>query len=514
MQDKPSDKPTGLSAPHLSCETERWARMVLESIDVAFFALDREWRFTYINAEAERLLGRPREALLGKGAWSEIPEAVGTPFWNAAQKVMRERVPVELNAQGPKSGQWLDVRIFPTEEGIVAYCRDVTSRRDRVQRLRLLETAVAQLNDIVLITEARPIDEPGPRIVFVNAAFERMTGYTREEVMGKSPRILQGPRTSREALDRIHQALERCAPICEEIVNYTKDGREFLIEIDIVPILDDDGHCSHFVAVERDMTERRKLEEQLLHAQKMEAIGRLAGGVAHDFNNLLTAIKASADFLREEVGPRGNADILEIERACGRATELTRRLLALGRRQVLEQHVLDMNAVVGDMERMLSRVIGEGVALEVSLAPKLAACRADPAQLQQVILNLAMNARDAMPQGGRLVIRTDGAALDAQAAGVRGLSSGRYAVLSVIDNGVGMDEATRRRAFEPFYTTKEPGRGSGLGLSTVYGVVSQCGGSVEISSALGKGTTVKVYLPVVDVHPAPAEGHASRRAGS
>jgi PAS domain S-box-containing protein len=514
MQKKPGAEPAGPSASGPSCEAERWARMVLESIDVSFFALDREWRFTYINAEAERLLRRPREALLGKVVWDEQPEVVGTPFWDLAQRAMRERAPVELKTQGPTSKRWFHVRIFPTDEGLVVYSRDVTSRRDKIQRLRLLETAVAHLNDIVLITEACPIDDPGPRIVFVNAAFERMTGYTSEEVMGKSPRILQGPRTSREALDRIRQALERCAPVREEMVNYTKDGREYLIEIDIVPMLDDEGKCSHFVAVERDMTARRKLEEQLLHAQKMEAIGQLAGGVAHDFNNLLTAIKASAGFLREEFGPRGSADILEIERACGRATDLTRNLLALGRRQVLEQRVVDMNAVVGDMERMLSRLIGEDMALEVSLAPKLSACRADPAQLQQVILNLAMNARDAMSQGGRLVIRTDGAVLDAKAAGVRGLSAGRYVVLSVVDSGVGMDEATRRRAFEPFYTTKEAGRGSGLGLSTVYGVVSQCGGSVQIVSVPGKGTTVRVYLPALDVPSASAEPRVSRRAGS
>jgi PAS domain S-box-containing protein len=493
-------------------EAETWARMVLESIEDAFFAFDHEWRFTYLNAEAERMLGRRRAELLGKNAWREFPESVCTPFYDHLQRAMRERVTVEFLAYAPVAGKWLESRVFPTEKGVAAYYRDVTPRRNRIQRLRLLETALAHLNDLVLITEAHPLDEPGPRIVFANAAFERITGYSCEEVLGKSPRMLQGPRTSREALGRIRQALERCSPVREELVNYTKDGREILLELDIVPIVDEDGKCTHFVAVERDMTARRKLEEQLLHAQKMEAIGRLAGVVAHDFNNLLTAIRASAELLREECGARGAGDIREIEKACGRATDLTRRLLALGRRQVLEERMIDVNAMVGDMERMLARVVGESVALEVSLAPKLPACRADPGQLQQVIMNLAVNARDAMPGGGRLVIRTDNATLDAEAAGGRGLSAGRYVVLSVIDSGVGMDEATRRRAFEPFYTTKEPGRGSGLGLSTVYGVVSQCGGAVEITSAPGQGTTVKVFWPAVEASPTPGEEREARRS--
>jgi len=240
----------------------------------------------------------------------------------------------------------------------------------------------------------------------------------------------------------------------------------------------------------QDITDRRRLEEQLLQSQKMEAIGRLAGGVAHDFNNLLTAIIGYADLLARRVQgtPRLEHNVAEILEAAERAAGLTRQLLAFSRKQVLQPRVLSLNATVSEMENMLRRLIGEDIQLLTRLDAGLGQVRADPTQIEQVILNLAVNARDAMPRGGTLTVETGNADLE----------EGRFVMLAVSDTGVGMDAETRSRVFEPFFTTKEPGKGTGLGLAMVYGIVAQSGGTIRVSSEPGQGTTFRVRLPRVD----------------
>jgi two-component system cell cycle sensor histidine kinase/response regulator CckA len=278
-----------------------------------------------------------------------------------------------------------------------------------------------------------------------------------------------------------------------------RDGGTIWVSANASPVQDASGETLYFLVYIRDVTERKTLEEQLRQAQKMEAVGQLAGGVAHDFNNLLTAIIGNAELLLREIGPEDarRLDVLEINRAAHRAATLVRQLLAFSRKQVLQPRVVDLNAVVTDLSTMLRRVIGEHVELRLELQPELGRVLADPGQLEQVITNLAVNARDAMPSGGTLTIRT--ANLDA--ADVPGQSPesmplvGPLVELSVRDDGIGMDERTLARLFEPFFTTKELGRGTGLGLATVYGIVRQSGGHIRVNSRLHHGSTFTVYLP-------------------
>src|SRR5581483_7414360 len=294
-----------------------------------------------------------------------------------------------------------------------------------------------------------------------------------------------------------------------EILNRRKDGTLYTEAMTVTPVRDAQGAISHFIAIKEDITSRKQLEEQLWRAQKMEAVGRLAGGVAHDFNNLLTVIRGYADILSNSLPKKDaslRASVDEILKASERAASLTRQLLAFSRQQVLAPKVLDLNHVVGGVEKMLRRLIGEDIELVTTLQPDLGPVRADPGQIEQVLVNLAVNSRDAMPQGGRLSIETRNVDLDGRSPDPEVVvKPGPYVEIRVQDTGCGMDEETQSRIFEPFFTTKEKGKGTGLGLATVYGIVKQSGGYIWVSSEPGHGTTFRIHLPRVNASVVQAE---------
>jgi two-component system cell cycle sensor histidine kinase/response regulator CckA len=326
-------------------------------------------------------------------------------------------------------------------------------------------------------------------------------GTTVERLLGKrdsdfNPKTEEVDRFLRD--DRAVMSSQRPAYIAEEPATHAKTGETRWFQTVKVPLLSQDGSTPQVLGVATDITKRKQLEEQFRQAHKMEAVGRLAGGVAHDFNNVLTIIRAQTEFLLADLGPDSprRADVLEIQSAADRAAAFTRQLLAFSRRQLLQPEVLELNAIITGMDMMVRRLVGEDVVLLTKLHPDLPRICADPCQLQQVILNLAVNSRDAMPRGGTLLIETAVVELDEhyprQHPSAR---SGVHVVLAVTDTGCGMDGATRSRIFEPFFTTKEPGKGTGLGLSTVYGIVKQSGGHIWVYSEPGRGTTFKLYFP-------------------
>ena len=340
----------------------------------------------------------------------------------------------------------------------------------------------------------------GNPIVYVNDGFVRLTGFSRDESIGRNCRLLQGRETSPDSLDKIREAIRQQKPCFVEILNYRKDGSPFWNALSIAPIFED-GRLTHFVGVQTDISAFKNMEQQLRQSQKMEAIGHLAGGVAHDFNNLLTVINGCCELLRAD-GPLpqtigGLVD--EIHKAGERAATLTRQLLAFSRKTVLQPRVLSINDLVTDCERLLGRLIREDIRFATSLAPATGLVRVDPGQMEQVLMNLVVNARDAMPLGGRLTIETyDVSFAPGQSRPHAELAAGRYVMVAVADTGCGMDKVTLGRMFEPFFTTKPVGKGTGLGLAMVYGIVKASGGHVTVTSELGRGTTFKLYIPVVD----------------
>jgi PAS domain S-box-containing protein len=410
--------------------------------------------------------------------------------------------------------RWLreTATVFVPEDGserlIQGMILDVTGLRDAQSELE------SKRRELQLILDSVPaaisFRDVAGRLAFINRGFADLVGQPTEELLGQSVTDLF-PEHGDEILARDQKALELDEALRETEEELDTAHGPRWIRSDRIPYRDADGETHGLISFSIDVSEKRELEQQLRQSQKMQAIGRVAGGVAHDFNNLLTVIQGNAELLLDHAdeGTPLHQGLSQIGKAVSRAAALTSQLLAFSRKQVMQPQVLDLAELTADMHKMLERLLGDRIELAFDAAADLGRVKADPNQLQQVLMNLVVNARDAMPDGGTITVSLNNVALDYAHAGPEGsVPPGDFVELAVTDTGIGMDEQTRSRIFEPFFSTKGPGRGTGLGLATVYGIVKQSRGHVLVDTRLGEGTTFRVLLPIVDEPAAEVVGPA------
>ncbi|HWN12144.1 MAG TPA: PAS domain S-box protein [Pyrinomonadaceae bacterium] len=446
------------------------------------YTLSESLKLNFTETIAPEYLEKAREMMARKLAGEET-----TAYELELIAKDGHRVPIEVNTR-------LMLR-DGVPIGVTGIARDISQRKLAEAELVRLATAVEQTGDSIMITDSDGFIE------YVNPAFERITGFSKKEAVGQNPRVIKSGKNDPAIYRDLWDTITRGDVWVGQLINRKKDGTEFTERVTISGVRDKSGTIVNYIAVKQDISDVRQLEEQLRQSQKLEAIGILAGGIAHDFNNLLTVILGYGDLTLKRLNEEDplHRNISEANKAAARAAGLTRQLLAFSRKQVLQPRILTLNAVVSELEKMLRRLIGEDIGFRTVLDPELGSVRADPGQIEQIIMNLAVNARDAMPKGGKLTIETKNVYLDEDYAKKHiAVVPGSYVMLAVSDTGMGMDEPTQARIFEPFFTTKESGKGTGLGLSTVYGIVKQSGGNIWVYSEVGRGTTFKIYLPRVD----------------
>jgi two-component system, cell cycle sensor histidine kinase and response regulator CckA len=486
-------------------------RTMIDNSPDAIYIKDLSGRKTLANPAELKNMGCKTEAeAIGKSDFEIYPRELAAEYFANDQALIqtgRSLINHEEKVVTP-DGQthWFLSSKIPLRDatgiiiGLLGMGRDITERIKAEESSRLLGSAVEQSKESIVITDAE-LDLPGPKIIFVNPAFTQMTGYTAAEAIGKTPRILQGPLTDKTVLARLRKNLEHGEAFTGEAINYRKDGTEFNLEWQIAPLRNAAGKITHYVAIQQDITGRKRLEAQLFQSQKLETVGKLAGGFAHEFNSILTAIIGQSELLLGDLtaGSPLVKNATEINKAAARAATLTRQLLAYGRKQFLQPESLDLNRVIAGMESMFHHLLGIDVDTQIIPAPDLHAVKVDAGQIEQVIMNMVINARDAMPNGGKLILETANVSFDLESVGrYPELKPGDYVMLAITDTGTGMSEAVKARVFEPFFSTKGVGQGTGLGLSTCYGIVKQSGGHISVYSELGRGTTFKIYLPQVE----------------
>ena len=511
-------------------ESERRLRLITDNIADVIWTMDFNMHFTYISPSIIRVAGFTPEEVINTPVKAIVPPDHYEQFKQllADELAREEKRPFStesgvtiyeipfLHKDG--SPRWAEINVaFNRDENgrafeIVGVARDVTKRKRAEEALqeseKLYRMIVENVNDIVWTVGL------DLHFTYVSPAHVRLTGFTTEEIVSMTlPDLVTAEsfelaaKTLAEelALETSGQPFNPNRYRILELEVLRKDGSHVWVEITAIFNRDPDGRPTEIIAVGRDITERKKvaeerdkLEKQLAQAQKMETIGRLAGGVAHDFNNMLSVILGYVDLAKLHVAPKHFIlkDIAEIEKAAIRSRDITRQLLAFSRQQIIEPKVIDINEMIARVQKALIRLIGEDIELEVIRGENLGMVKFDPSQMEQILINLAVNARDAMPDGGKLMMETENVALDdCYCDNHAGFTPGRYVRLSVSDNGVGMDQETLQHIYEPFFTTKETGKGTGLGLATIYGIVQQNNSFINVYSEPGHGTTFNIYIP-------------------
>ena len=498
---------------------------LLEAVPDAMVAVNHEGIIVQVNSQTEDLFGYNRGELIGQKVEILVPETQRQQHQHHRERFRRQpsvrRMGAGLDLYGRRrdgSEFPVEISLSPVQTGggplVLSAIRDISDRKRIEVQLHLAYQALERRTDRQLWEYqnrlAQIVDSSQDAIISKNLdgiitswnrGAEGIYGYKAEEVIGKPVSILAPPDRPDEIpgiLERIKrgQGVENF-----ESVRVTKDGRHLNVSISVSPVSDAEGRIVAASAIARNITAQKRAEEQLRQAQKMEAVGRLAGGVAHDFNNILGIITASCELLRSRMEPAvaGIPYVDSIREAAERGASLTRQLLAFSRRQPLQPRLLDLNHRLSEVSKLLRPLLGDDVQVALGLGPESAIVEADPSQLDQIVINLAVNSRDAMPRGGKLILETAVRNFDeAFAAQHPPMTAGRYVMLAVSDNGAGMDEATVSRIFEPFFTTKEMGKGTGLGLANVYAIVKQAGGHVWVYSEPGRGTTFRIYLPCAE----------------
>ena len=516
---------------------------ILEAIPDAVVAVNQQGVIIQVNSQTETLFAYTRDELIGQKIEMLVPERQRGQHdqhraqFHAKPKIRRMGSGLDLYGRRRDGSEFpVEISLSPVSTGngamVLSVIRDISDRKrieeelrranEELDRRKSRELRDSQ-NRLALIVDSSQDAIIGKNldgiITHWNKGAEHMYGYTVQEMIGRSITVL----CPKDRVDEIPGILDRIrhGERVEyfESVRVTKDGRRLYVSISVSPIHDTEGKVVGASAIARNITAQKKIEDQLRQSQKMEAVGRLAGGVAHDFNNLLGIVTACSELLYTRVDAESLEYIDNIREAAKRGASLTRQLLAFSRRQPVQPQLLDLNGRLREISKLLHPLMGDDV--EITLLPRSATAivEADAGQLDQIVINLGANARDAMPHGGRLIIETG--VFDFDEAFARehpAMTAGRYVMMAISDNGVGMDEATRSRIFEPFFTTKEMGKGTGLGLATVYGIVKQSGGDIWVYSEPGRGTTFKIYLPSADhklgtAPEAKAEALPARREG-
>ncbi len=484
-------------------ESEQRYKTLTESAEDAIFQCRKDCRIIYANTFSASLFKAPPDQVIGKYLSEIFSEKDYLWIKKNFETVIQSKKSYHLEEKllFPTGERWLSTKLIPIldpngeVESITGIARDITERKTNEEKMALQSKTLEAASNGIVITDVHGV------ILWVNISFTNMTGYSFEEAVGKTPRILKSGEQSPELYKQLWATILAGNTWTGELINRRKDSSLYFEKQTITPVKDAENKITHFIAIKQDISSDKKLEAQFRQAQKMEAVGRLAGGVAHDFNNLLTIVLGNCDLLLSKITPESPIlnYVQEIRKTGDRAANLTRQLLAFSRKQIFQIKVMDLNEIIRNTDKLLRRLLREDIEMVVILNENLKPIKVDPAQIEQVLMNLVVNARDAMPNGGKLIIETSETAVDSKtAAHYMGMIPGDYVLLKIKDTGCGIPSEVKSHLFEPFFTTKEKGKGTGLGLATVYGIVKQSRGYIYAESEVGKGTAFLVYLPPSD----------------